>query len=233
MHLYLSARGFIRQKNEQDSIKGATLVGGLCYYDSCRLEIFRNNDIDHQYLPESLQEIKKIDTIYVNVSVNTKVIIESLATFYEIKSALKNKSFSHIHFSTHGHYKPDKKSNPLGSVGIVLSGGNILSGTEIAALNLSHLKLVVLPICNSAKGPIDDTEGVFSLVRAFKKAGAGKVLACLQPVEDKIAAKLMILFYKNLIEKNQVASIALQNAKKSLVEEGYSSSDWAGFILVE
>ena len=43
----------------------------------------------------------------------------------------------------------------------------------------------------------------------------------------------MILFYKNLIEKNQVASIALQNAKKSLVEEGYSSSDWAGFILVE
>jgi len=232
-HQYLSARDFIRQKIEQDSIIGAALIGGLCFYDSCRLEIFRNNEDNYPYLPESLQEVKKIDTIYVNISVNTKVIIESFATFHEIKTTLENKDFSHIHFSTHGHSEIADKSNPLANVGIVLSGGNILSGTEIAALNLSHLKLVVLPICNSAKGPIDDTEGVFSLVRAFKKAGAGKILACLQPVEDKIAAKLMILFYKNLIEKNQVASIALQNAKKSLIEEGYNSSDWAGFILVE
>lgn len=84
-----------------------------------------------------------------------------------------------LHFATHGFwYSPS--SAPLYSLsddaaamyrsGLVLSGGELLRASDIAALDLSGTSLAVLSSCVSAQGRLTP-EGVYGLQRAFKKSG--------------------------------------------------------------
>jgi len=109
----------------------------------------------------------------------------------------------------------------------------ILTAFEVANINLENTKLVVLSACGTGLGDIDNTEGVFGLPRAFKLAGVQHVVASLWDVDDKATKDLMILFYTNLLENKMEVATALQEAKKSMEEEGYKLEHWAGFILIE
>lgn len=139
--------------------------------------------------------------------------------------------------------------NPLQRSVLMLSGANhtwtnrerylgsnkdgILTAAEVANLNLSHTKLVVLSACNTGLGSIHNTEGVFGLQRAFKLAGVDNVLVSLWPVNDEITKELMILFYENLLQHKQEAATALRNAKAAMRKLNDIPRFWAGFVLVE
>jgi CHAT domain-containing protein len=69
---------------------------------------------------------------------------------------------------------------------------------EIADLNLSQIRLVVLSVCETALGDLRGPEGVFGLPRAFRMAGVKKTLLSLWPVNDVRTQQLMTLFYINL-----------------------------------
>ena len=144
----------------------------------------------------------------------------------------------------------DEETQSLSRSFLVMSGGNmlirrdsipngkedgILTALEISHLDFENLDLVVLSACQTALGTID-TEGVYGLQRAFKKAGAYTILMSLDKVDDEATQILMVEFYKNLMagkSKHQ----SLKDAQKYLrqVENGkYDKPEyWASFIMLD
>jgi hypothetical protein len=61
----------------------------------------------------------------------------------------------------------------------------ILTASEVANLDLSNTKLVVLSACETGLGKIEGSEGTFGLKRGFKLAGVEQMIVSLWSVPDK------------------------------------------------
>ena len=137
-------------------------------------------------------------------------------------------------------------ANPLFRTGLLMAGGNriwlggrpapgeddgILTAYEVANLNLSATKLVVLSACETALGDIRGSEGVFGLQRAFKMAGVDYLLMSLWPVPDQPTSDLMTLFYRNW-KKHKTIRLAFQHTQAAMRQK-YPPAVWAAFVLIE
>jgi CHAT domain/Tetratricopeptide repeat len=93
--------------------------------------------------------------------------------------------------------------NPMVRCGIALAGANhalqitnavaedgLLTGLEASLLNLQGTELVILSACDTGTGEVKIGEGVMSLRRAFRIAGAQTVLASHSTVSDKATRHL-------------------------------------------
>jgi CHAT domain-containing protein len=107
----------------------------------------------------------------------------------------------------------------------------ILTAYEVANLNLSNTKLVVLSACETALGDIRGSEGVFGLQRAFKMAGASYLLMSLWPVSDQATSDLMAQFYRNW-KKHKTIRAAYEKTQTQ-IRQKYPPAVWAAFVLVE
>ncbi|HRH48390.1 MAG TPA: CHAT domain-containing protein [Panacibacter sp.] len=165
-----------------------------------------------------------------------------------------------VHISTHGFYAPEKNTsntaygnnvftasiNPLLRCGLIFSGGNnvwqskaplngkedgVLSAYEISQMNLSNVKLITLSACETGLGDIKAYEGVFGLQRAFKIAGAEKMIVSLWKVPSSQTTELMANFYKRWIGGQNIYN-ALEDTQKDMRKK-YSPYYWAGFVLIE
>lgn len=111
-----------------------------------------------------------------------------------------------------------------------MDGGEdgILTAREIARLDFSHVRLVVLSACETALG---------GLQRGFKKAGAQSILMSLWKVDDEATCLLMTEFYKHWIGEGKTKHEALQLAMKTVrshKEKGWDDPKyWAAFILLD
>ncbi len=162
------------------------------------------------------------------------------------KHSLEKQTFEEIGKKSNGF---KKSSNPLLRSGLVMAGANhawqgkpafkgledgILTAQEIANLNLSNTKLVVLSACESGLGDIkNNNEGVYGLQRAFKMAGVEYLLVSLWSVDDFTTQKMMRLFYTNLktglsIEESYKSMV--ENIKKQYPDEPFK---WASFVLIK
>jgi CHAT domain-containing protein len=105
--------------------------------------------------------------------------------------------------------RPDEWENPLMRCGVALAGANrlqqftnsvaedgLLTGLEASFLNLQGTELVILSACNSDRGDLAVGEGVMSLRRAFRIAGAETVLASHWNVSDNATSELMTEFFR-------------------------------------
>ncbi len=72
----------------------------------------------------------------------------------------------------------------------------MLAGLEASLLNLHGTELVILSACDTGTGEIKIGEGVMSLRRAFRIAGAETVLASHWKVSDKATSQLMTEFMR-------------------------------------
>lgn len=108
----------------------------------------------------------------------------------------------------------------------------ILLSEDIAKLDLSNTGLVVISACQSGRGDNMNPQGIIGLPRAFKLAGAKKVLCSLWDVDDEATAHLMINFYRYFLifGSEHKALIKAQSRVKELYPDPYY---WAGFILLE
>jgi CHAT domain-containing protein/tetratricopeptide (TPR) repeat protein len=104
---------------------------------------------------------------------------------------------------------PNDWENPLVRCGIALAGANhatritnavaedgLLTGLEASLLNLQGTELVILSACETGAGEVKIGEGVMSLRRAFRIAGAQTVLASHWKVSDKATSQLMTEFMR-------------------------------------
>lgn len=164
-----------------------------------------------------------------------------------------------IHFATHGYYlgaeerpahvsfnQTELNSNKLIFSGLLLAGatlawnGNlpkpgvedgILTADEISRMDLSRTKLVITSACSTALGDETETEGMFSLQRAFKQAGVKMQILTLWPVGDQVASEFMSTFYKNWTSTQEIEKsfVETQRQIRTSYPETYR---WAPFILV-
>lgn len=135
--------------------------------------------------------------------------------------------------------------NPMIRCGLALAGANhafmmtnsaatdgLLTGREASMLNLQGTELVILSACDSGNGEVRIGEGVMSLRRAFRIAGAQTVLASHWQVSDRATDKLMTTFVK-LWRGGKPRAEAWRGAQLALVHQQDFSNPyfWAAFTL--
>jgi CHAT domain-containing protein len=99
-------------------------------------------------------------------------------------------------------------------------------------LDLYGTELVVLSACETGLGESSDTEGIYGLQRAFKQAGANKLIVSLWQVPDQQTQELMGYFYKNYLSGKSIHE-SLETAKTAMRKRYSNPYYWAAFILVE
>lgn len=111
----------------------------------------------------------------------------------------------------------------------------VLTGDEIAALDLSNTKLVVLSACQTGLGEISDIDGNMGLIKSFKIAGVKHIISTLWNVSDQATTILMQEFYKQLISQQNVykAFHDAVNIFKSTNDTYSNPYYWAGFVLID
>ena len=170
---------------------------------------------DFAPLPNADNEANSIKGIIKN----SKIIRHDRATETSLFNEAPNKHF--IHLATHGFV--DISFDAFS--GIVLAtdddstSDGILSGYEIANLDLRKCDLITLSACETGRGEVVAGEGVLGLPRLFLGAGAKSVLMTLWKVDDRFTSKLMPIFYKNLFEKKLSKVEALSQAKRELIKK--------------
>ena len=91
---------------------------------------------------------------------------------------------------------------------------------------------MVLSACNTGRGDIHNSEGVFGLQRAFKLAGVDAILMSLWEVPDNATKELMQAFYSHYFA-GLSAHTAFTKAQAEMRKKDSNPVNWAGFVLVE
>lgn len=201
-------------------------------------------------------EIKTIDSILKKSKFSTTCYRKTDGTEESFR-AIDGSSPDIIHLATHGYYLTQEQalkvkglagySDPMQLSGLVMSGGNagwlnvateggamdgLLSAQDIAGMDLSNTKLVVLSACKTAGGQTK-ADGIFGLQRAFKKAGAGSLLMTLWGVNDEATAMFMTAFYQQLVKNGWDHHRAYEEAKSQIRHQRPEPYYWAGFVLLD
>lgn len=160
----------------------------------------------------------------------------------------KEKERANPFMRTIGNYS--KKEDQLIRTGLLMAGANnvwcgkeqvsgiedgILTADEISRLDLSNTDLVVLSACETAKGKVDDVDGVLGLQRGFKKAGVKTIVMSLWKVPDQATSILMTSFYEHLLQGKD-ARTALKEARKHLMNQNDAYKNpyyWAAFVVLD
>lgn len=101
-------------------------------------------------------------------------------------------------------------------------------------MDLSNTELVVLSACETGLGDITHSEGVYGMQRAFRIAGAKKMIVSLWRVPDNATAKMRELFYTALLKDKQSCHQAFRKAQHAMREKYPTNPvNWAGFVLIE
>jgi CHAT domain-containing protein len=87
-------------------------------------------------------------------------------------------------------------ANHAKQISNAIAEDGVLTGLEASLLNLQGTQLVILSACDSGSGEVKNGEGVMSLCRAFRIAGAETVLASHWKVSDKATNALMTEFMR-------------------------------------
>jgi CHAT domain-containing protein len=142
---------------------------------------------------------------------------------------------------------PSRLENPLLRSGLVLAGANtwlaggilpvdaedgVVTGVDVAGLDLSGTALVVLSACDTGLGVSEAGDGMVGLRQAFLLAGAATVVVSLWKVADEATTLLMEEFYSALLN-GESRSAALRNAKLRIRTCGFDDPVfWGAFACV-
>jgi CHAT domain-containing protein len=142
------------------------------------------------------------------------------------------KDYRVIHLACHGYLD---MNSPLRSALILSQPGpaeedGLLQTREIYGLTI-NAGMVVLSACQSAAGPLEESEGLMAITRPFFFAGARSLVASLWQINDKTTVFFMHEFYQYLVQ-GRSASESLQAAKISMLNSPWNHPFfWAGFLL--
>ncbi len=237
------------------SFKSLQLWGGVKYDDN--ITTSSNRSVAFTYLPGTLTEVNEIATKYSSGR-NLKTVVGNAANETAFKQ-MDGKSPEVLHIATHGFFFPDPSTsqvkdenrfanaaNPLLRSGLALADANnnwekdmvssdkedgILTAYEIADMDLSSTRLVVLSACETGLGDIKSGEGVYGLQRAFKLAGVNYLIMSLWQVPDLETKEFMQTFYSNCFKGMPIRK-AFRETQLDMNKK-YQPYQWAAFVLVE
>ena len=137
-----------------------------------------------------------------------------------------------LHFATHG-----LTNTQLPELAGILLVDKDHQSTALRAIDLRQLtvtsSLVVLSACQSGIGQVIQGEGMFSLSRAFRAAGATSTISSLWRVEDRSTSILMKYFYEGILKQGFDPATALQSAQMQTMSDPRTRHPyyWAGFVF--
>ncbi len=198
-------------------------------HDDVLREIFLKDGFDLSPLPHSRKEIGRVVRCFPKDEVD--ILLGSQAKEESLKGG-SLEGYRILHFACHGFL--DEKT-PMRSALVLTLDDDFEEDGFLQAREISNLKLsadlVVLSACQTAKGRLENTEGVLGLPRAFFYAGARSTISSLWKISDKSASEIMPSFYRHLTENKSKAK-ALRLAKLEKLQSAQSHPFyWAAFIL--
>ena len=135
--------------------------------------------------------------------------------------------------------------DPMLRSGLLLTGANrtlkgevstgengLLSAAEASLLDLRETELVVLSACETGKGEVKNSEGVYGLRKAFSDAGAQNIIMSLWKVDDKVTQEFMTRFYQLWLNDNTAIREAFHKTQLEIKAKYPQPYYWGAFILV-
>ncbi|MBL0340688.1 MAG: CHAT domain-containing protein [Bacteroidetes bacterium] len=110
----------------------------------------------------------------------------------------------------------------------------ILTSDELATIDLTETKLVVLSACDSKLGENAGNEGLCSLEKAVISTGANSVISSLWKIDDDFTSIFMEEFYSNWTKSSNLND-AFRETQLHFIAGGspYSSPFyWGAFVLL-
>ncbi|MFN8342248.1 MAG: CHAT domain-containing protein [Cyclobacteriaceae bacterium] len=236
----------------------AALMGFPRYFlgkDKLRSRITTERSVDLNLLPDedrsgvaplpgTREEITKVGSILSSHHWEVDTFIEDDATEEAVKEMRQP---GVLHIATHGFFTEihGEGVDPMLRAGLLFTGAanflqddlkpardnGILTAYEAANLNLDNTDLVILSACETARGEIENGEGVYGLQRAFQTAGAKAILMSLWKVDDEATQELMSNFYQGWM-KGYSKSDAFRSAQMVLRQKYPSPYYWGAFVLL-
>ena len=245
--------------------RGALVVGNVDYDATSASEAKHRgsmapcNDGNYVALPGAAAESKALAGRWRRSRPKESLIYlgGASATEAAVTDALRGKAV--VHLATHGFFATGRCRSaledgatvgfdPMILSGLVLAGANqpvdplapedgILTGAEVAALDLTGTGLVVLSACETGLGEVRSGEGVLGLRRAFRVAGVRTLLMTLWSVSDNETAALMDEVYRLHLHRRRPmgAADALRAAQLGALKAQRATGavepgTWAGFV---
>ncbi len=154
-----------------------------------------------------------------------------------------------VHFATHGMYLKRGDNDAFGLIdatssldtGLVFAASaqgqspasQFLTASEVMAMDLGQMQLVVLSACETGLGKSKAGQGIEGLVNSFHSAGVEQVVSSLWQVQDTETKELMTRFYENLWQSGLSPSEALRKAQREFFQNAELSKPcyWAAFTV--
>lgn len=166
------------------------------------------NLLDLAGLPYAKDEVVAIGEL-----TNGDVWLDKAATKQRFLDAISG--YQQFHLAMHGLTDPD---NPMENALVFAADGPhnkyaLLTTREILAQKIPA-RLAVLSACHTGSGPLESSEGIQSMARAFTFAGVKATLASSWEASDKVTHDILIRFYEELRKgepldrAQQIATIA-------------------------
>ena len=227
--------------------------------DSSSLSSLTRGGMKVKLLPSTKIEVEKISTTLNSKGWTVNCFISDNASESNLK---KQQSPRVLHLATHGYFLediPKVKDNlylksldnqqfiqdPMLRSGLLLTNANktlkgektkgengLFSAEEASLLDLKETQLVVLSACETGKGEVKNSEGVFGLRKAFKDAGAQNIIMSLWKVDDKITQEFMSLFYEIWLNDKTSIREAFHKTQIEVMAKYPQPYYWGAFILV-
>ena len=213
-------------------------------------------------LPGSKKEVEQIAKIFDNNKWDVDIYLEENASELAVKQT-ENPRVLHLathgyFFEDIPLAKEDQElrfmgierkqaiQNPLLLSGLLFAGANntlegvqtdgengLLSAYEASLLQLKETELVILSACETGKGEIKNSEGVYGLRKAFSDAGAKNIIMSLWKVDDEVTQLYMTTFYNLWINQEYTIRDAFQKTQSIIKSKHPHPYYWGAFILIE
>jgi CHAT domain-containing protein/tetratricopeptide (TPR) repeat protein len=210
-------------------------------------------------LPATKIEVDQIERTFQLNGWNVKTYSGVDASETNIKKEVSPRV---LHIATHGYFFEDipmDNSNdrffgidrqrvmqdPMLRSGLLFTGANrtlqgeeskgengLLSSAEASLLDLRETELVVLSACETGKGEVKNSEGVYGLRKAFADAGAKNIIMSLWKVDDKVTQEFMSRFYENWLNEKTTIREAVNRTQLEIKAKYPQPYYWGAFILV-
>jgi CHAT domain-containing protein len=210
-------------------------------------------------LPATKVEVEQIAGTFQKNGWSVKTYTGEIASETNIK---QEESPRVLHVATHGYFFEDipmDESNdlflgmdrqrvvqdPMLRSGLLFTGANktlqgeeakgengLLSAAEASLLDLRETELVVLSACETGKGEVKNSEGVYGLRKAFADAGAQNIVMSLWKVDDKVTQEFMTRFYEIWLNEKTSIREAFNRTQLEIKAKYAQPYYWGAFILV-